>query len=178
VPAITAHAQPNPVITGQIDVDPATEGSLFTEPILPWTFEDAEAPGGGDVPPICDDPAITLGGQDVSDLVVITDEFTGTIDLRGFAADYNEVVFECEEYDYSLYFAFVRFTVTKDVEGDAPEDAQFTFRATQTGELGAAQHSDSVEWTMGAGESQEIVSGLAGTWEFEELDDAGAADTK
>lgn len=142
-------------------------------PVLDWAVVNESVT-------ICDNPELLLSGPDgeipASDHVTIDDsDREGTLDLTGIPGGNYDFIIQCEEARFSVFLQFASFTLTKEVEGDAPEGAKFPFEVTSE-DIENYEHNFSIE--LAAGESATFYNFVANVWYAEETDDLGAEEVR
>src|SRR5690625_737660 len=139
--------------------------------VIPWTL-----PAGS--PEICDDPEISSNPGSIDPSVVVIDDsrLSGRIDLSNIDAGDYELIIECDEDVYWFAVDFARYTITKEVEGDAPADAEFSFEVTAQPDYDAAPFI--FDFTLQAGESASFYDFSQTQWSVEETDNAGAIEVR
>jgi hypothetical protein len=131
---------------------------------------------------VCDSPSYEVSDgegepvdEDLYEIEADPDPVTGTLTATGLPAGEYSLFVRCDQTRYLGEFAFGRLTVTKVVEGDAPDDATFVIEVECEG---ADAFTEELE--LGAeGGVAEVYSYVGPTTcEVTETDDGGAESTE
>lgn len=136
---------------------------------------------------ICDDPTVKVIHEDPSEgepnpvssevISINADQATGSIDISSLTPGYIYVSIECADDVFDVNFSLARYTVTKEIEGDAPAGAAFEFQVT------AEPENPDVapvvfDFELAAGESASFYDFDVTTWSVEETNDHGASEVR
>src|SRR5699024_5115170 len=136
---------------------------------------------------ICDDPTVEVilyayGAAEPdpvsSEVISINaDQATGSIDISSLSPGDIAVSMECADDVFYMSFSLARYTVTKEIEGDAPAGAAFEFQVTAEPEIPDVAPVV-FEFELAAGESASFYDFDVTTWSVEETNDHGASDVR
>ncbi|HLR56172.1 MAG TPA: hypothetical protein VK096_05360, partial [Actinomycetales bacterium] len=149
-------------------------------PVVGWS-----KPNGN--PDICEDVEIEFlerdaatgdfNPTDVAAPEIVINEFRngGTMDLSGVPAGWYQVRLDCGSFDFEIEVDFARYIVTKQVEGDGPEDAAFGMDVMI---LDGDEAYKTYPIELKDGESAEFYDFAETHWSVTETDDGGAKEVR